>query len=109
LKFISKNQQHHYTIYNRSIEKAHKLVEVLNIDADVYPLAELNKHNSNFDFIISCTGSKEIVLSLDKFQKINPDNTKSVIVDLAVPNDCDIKISKNNNVKLINVSVKSQS
>ena len=27
LKFTSKNQQHHYTIYNRSIEKAHKLVE----------------------------------------------------------------------------------
>jgi len=103
LKFISKNQQHHYTIYNRSIEKAHKLVEVLKIDADVYPLDELDNHNSKFDFIISCTGSKEIVLSLDKFQKINPNNTKSVIVDLAVPNDCDIKISKNNNVKLINV------
>ena len=103
LKFISKNQQHHYTIYNRSIEKAHKLVQALNIDADVYPLEELVKHNSKFDFIISCTGSKEIVLSLDKFQKINPDNTKSVIVDLAIPNDCDIKISENQNVKLINV------
>lgn len=103
LKFTSKNQQHHYTIYNRSIEKAHKLVQALNIDADVYPLEELVKHNSKFDFIISCTGSKEIVLSLDKFQKINPDNTKSVIVDLAIPNDCDIKISENQNVKLINV------
>ena len=103
LKFISKNQQHHYTIYNRSIEKAHKLVQALNIDADVYPLEELVKHNSKFDFIISCTGSREIVLSLDKFQKINPDNTKSVIVDLAIPNDCDIKISENQNVKLINV------
>jgi glutamyl-tRNA reductase len=34
LKFISKNQQHHYTIYNRSTEKAHKLVEALNIDCD---------------------------------------------------------------------------
>jgi len=103
LKFTSKNQQHHYTIYNRSIEKAHKLVQALNIDADVYPLEELVKHNSKFDFIISCTGSKEIVLSLDKFQKINPDNTKSLIVDLAIPNDCDIKISENQNVKLINV------
>ena len=103
LKFTSKNLQHHYTIYNRSIEKAHKLVEALNIDAEVYPLAELANHNSKFDFIISCTGSKEIVLSLDKFQKINPDNTKSVIVDLAVPNDCDLKISENQNVKFINV------
>ena len=103
LKFTSKNLQHHYTIYNRSIEKAHKLVEALNIDAEVYPLTELANHNSKFDFIISCTGSKEIVLSLDKFQKINPDNTKSVIVDLAVPNDCDLKISENQNVKFINV------
>ena len=103
LKFTSKNLQHHYTIYNRSIEKAHKLVEALNIDAEVYPLTELANYNSKFDFIISCTGSKEIVLSLDKFQKINPDNTKSVIVDLAVPNDCDLKISENQNVKFINV------
>ena len=103
LKFTSKNLQHHYTIYNRSIEKAHKLVEALNIDAEVYPLTELTNHNSKFDFIISCTGSKEIVLSLEKFQKINPDNTKSVIVDLAVPNDCDLKISENQNVKFINV------
>jgi glutamyl-tRNA reductase len=103
LKFTSKNLQHHYIIYNRSIEKAHKLVEALNIDAEVYPLTELANHNSKFDFIISCTGSKEIVLSLDKFQKINPDNTKSVIVDLAVPNDCDLKISENQNVKFINV------
>ena len=103
LKFTSKNQQHHYTIYNRSTEKAHKLVEALNIEADVYPLTELANHNSKFDFIISCTGSKEIVLSLEKFQKISPNNTKSVIVDLAVPNDCDIKISENENVKLINV------
>jgi glutamyl-tRNA reductase len=103
LKFIIKNQQHHYTIYNRSTEKAYKLVEDLNIDADIYPLTELANHNSKFDFIISCTSSKEIVLSLEKFQKINPNNTKSVIVDLAVPNDCDMKISENNKIKLINV------
>ena len=103
LKFTSKNQQHHYTIYNRSTEKAQKLVETLNIDAEVFPLSELANHNSKFDFIISCTGSKEIVLSLEKFHKINSENTKSVIVDLAVPNDCDIKISENKYVKLINV------
>ncbi|MEJ6754762.1 MAG: glutamyl-tRNA reductase, partial [Flavobacteriales bacterium] len=103
LKFISKNQQHQYSIYNRSIDKAHKLVELLKIDANVYPLSELNNHNSKFDFIISCTGSKEVVLSIEKFQKINPDENKSVIVDLAVPNDCDMKISEKKNVKLINV------
>ena len=40
---------------------------------------------------------------LEKFQKISPNNSKSVIVDLAVPNDCDIKISENKYVKLINV------
>ena len=103
LKFLSKNQQHHYTIYNRSIEKAYKLVEDLNIDADIYPLTELENHSSKFDFIISCTSSNEIVLSMEKFQKINKNNTKSVIVDLAVPNDCDIKISEKNKIKIINV------
>ena len=53
--------------------------------------------------IISCTGSKELVLSKENYKKINPKNNKKIIVDLAIPNDCEQLIARDFNVKIINV------
>jgi glutamyl-tRNA reductase len=103
LKFISKNQHHQYIIYNRSKEKAENLIHQLSLDAKAYSLDQLDNKPIDFDFIVSCTGSKEIILTEEKFNKINPNHKKSIIVDLAVPKDCDIKITNNPSVKLINV------
>ena len=103
LKFINKNIHHQFIIFNRSIEKAENLVSHLNLNALIFPLNEMGNQKLDYDFIITCTGSKEIILNADKFQKINPENKKNIIVDLAVPNDCDNKIASLQNVKLINV------
>ena len=103
LKFINKNINHQFIIFNRSTEKAENLVNQLNLNAQIFPLSEMGNQKLDYDFIITCTGSKEIILNTDKFQKINPENKKNVIVDLAVPNDCDNKIESLYNVKLINV------
>ena len=103
LKFINKNINHQFIIFNRSKEKAENLVNQLNLNAQIFPLSEMGNQKLDYDFIITCTGSKEIILNTDKFQKINPENKKNIIVDLAVPNDCDNKISNSFNVTLINV------
>ncbi len=103
LKFINKNINHQFIIFNRSKEKAENLVNQLNLNAQIFPLSEMGNQKLDYDFIITCTGSKEIILNTDKFQKINPENKKNIIVDLAVPNDCDNKIESLYNVKLINV------
>lgn len=103
LKFINKNINHQFIIFNRSTEKAENLVNQLNLNAQIFPLSEMGNQKLDYDFIITCTGSKEIILNTDKFQKINPENKKNIIVDLAVPNDCDNKIESLYNVKLINV------
>ena len=103
LKFISKSIDHQFIIFNRSIEKAENLARQLQLNAQIFPLSELGNQKLDYDFIISCTGSKNIILNADKFQKINPENKKNVIVDLAVPNDCDNEISNSFNVTLINV------
>ncbi len=103
LKFINKNINHQFIIFNRSTEKAENLVNQLNLNAQIFPLSEMGNKKLDYDFIITCTGSKEIILNTDKFQKINPENKKNIIVDLAVPNDCDNKIESLYNVKLINV------
>ena len=64
---------------------------------------ELGNKPLEFDYIISCTGSKEVVLSKENYKKINPKNNKKIIVDLAIPNDCEQLIARDFNVKIINV------
>jgi glutamyl-tRNA reductase len=103
LKFISKNNGHQYIFYNRSVEKAKLLVEQLNIDANVYPLSDLGIRKEEFDFIITCTGSKNIVLDQFKFNNINHQNNKATIVDLAVPKDCSDELIVQKNIRTITV------
>lgn len=104
LKFINKNIHHQFIIFNRSKEKAENLVSHLQLNAQIFPLSELGNQELDYDFIITCTGSKNIILDTEKFKKINPDNKKNVIVDLAVPNDCDNNIANKFNATLINVN-----
>lgn len=103
LKFISKNSAHQYTIYNRSTENASLLSKQLNLNAKVLPIAELGSHKENFDFIISCTASKKVVLDITKFNKLNHSQNKKTIVDLAVPKDCSNDVGQLESVRMISV------
>ena len=103
LKFLSKNDKHNYIIYNRSISKANKINNLLNLNAKVCSIKDIGKTPLNFDIIISATGSKEPILDNKKYDLINPNNSKSIIVDLAVPKDCHEEMSLNTNIKIINV------
>ena len=103
LKFISKNSSHHFTIYNRSIEKATLLSNQLNLNAKILPITELGTHKENFDFILTCTGSKKVILDVPKFNNLNSSKNKKTIVDLAVPKDCSLELSQLENVRMISV------
>ena len=101
LKFISKNKTHNYTIYNRSVNKAESLNKLLKLNAKVFPISSLGNHEIDFDFIISATSSKEPVLNNDIYNSFNSKNKKSIIVDLAVPKDCNEELFQNSNIKII--------
>tara|TARA_B100001287_G_scaffold1985_1_gene1541 strand:+ start:2470 stop:3708 length:1239 start_codon:yes stop_codon:yes gene_type:complete len=103
LKFTSKNSTHHYTIYNRSTQKASLLSKQLNLNAKVFPIDELGSRKENFDFIITCTASKHVVLDLIKFNNLNDSNRKKTIVDLAVPKDCSKDVSELDYIRMISV------
>ena len=66
LKFINKNINHQFIIFNRSTEKAENLVNQLNLNAQIFPLSEMGNQKLDYDFIITCTGSKEIILKLSR-------------------------------------------
>lgn len=103
LKFISKNNTHQYSIYNRSTEKAISLSNQLKLNAKIFPLKQLGNHKEDFDFIITCTGSKNIIIDKDMYDRFNNSNQKTIIVDLAVPKDCADDVTSNENIKTITV------
>ena len=80
LKFINKSIQHQFIFFNRSVEKAENLVSQLQLNAKIFPLSELGNQKLDYDYIISCTGSKDIILNEDKFRKINPENKKNELM-----------------------------
>ena len=103
LKFISKNSSHYFTIYNRSIDKATLLSNQLNLNAKILPITKLGNQKENFDFILTCTASKNVILDVPKFNNLNTSKNKKTIVDLAVPKDCSLELSQLENVRMISV------
>ena len=104
LKFVSKNNNHHYTFYNRTKENAEIIANQLGLHAEVNSLTDLPNHQTKIDIIITCTGSQSVVLSEEIYQKLNPSNQKIIIVDLAVPNDCAESLHDFDEVDLITVN-----
>ena len=104
MKFVSKNSNHHYTIYNRTKENAEIISNQMGLYAEVNSLTDLYHHRTKIDIIITCTGSQSVVLSEEVYKMLNPSNQKIIIVDLAVPNDCAESLQDFNEVDLITVN-----
>lgn len=102
LKFLSKKGNTNFTIYNRTLENAKKLVDLVGGVAK--PLSELGTHDTHFDAIITCTNSSELIITDELYSKLlNGDDSKKIIVDLAIPGDFDMELVNKYNVKLIAV------
>ena len=102
-KYLKKHKFKNFTIFNRTLSKAELLAEELKGKA--YPLSELENYQGGFDVLITCTGSAGQIVTEELYTKLlGDDTTKKVIIDLAVPNDFDVNISKKFPVHLIEVA-----
>ena len=102
-KFLSKHGYTNLTIFNRTIERAKALVE--QTGGKALPLEEIGNFNSGFDVLITCTGADEPVITSERYQALLAgDDSKKVIIDLAVPGDVDPDILENHSVKMIDVA-----
>ena len=63
----------------------------------------LGENKEDIDVIITCTGSQNAVITSSIYDKLNPSHRKIIIVDLAVPNDCDESIKNLQEVRMITV------
>lgn len=85
-RYLRKRGFKNYTVFNRTIENAQKLANTLKCEA--FPLSELPDYKEHFDVILTCTGSRDPVITrgiYHDWMKIKQE--KKIIVDLAIPND----------------------
>jgi len=100
LKFLHKRGVTNYTIYNRTLENAKCLGDM--VKGEIRALDTLQDHREPFDVLITCTGSSDAIITKEVYSKIlNGDESNKIVVDLALPNDFDKALVDEFNIKLI--------
>ena len=101
-KYLQKYKYSDFAVFNRTRSKAESLAADLNGQA--FNLEDLKTYKKGFDVIITCTSATEPIITNEIYQSLlNGDNSKKVIVDLAVPNDTAAEVLENNQVHFIEV------
>jgi glutamyl-tRNA reductase len=108
-KFLKKYQMLNVTIYNRSLDNAKGLSDFLS--AKSFHLNELKNANGQFDTIIICTSANKHVIDEKLYRTmLNGDQSKKLIIDLAVPRNVSEKVIESYDVNYIDInSLKSLS
>jgi glutamyl-tRNA reductase len=102
-KFLKKHGYKHFTIFNRSLENAQKLANIM--DGKAYTLSDLNNYSEGFDVMIACTGAEEPIVDVACYhQLLQGDSDRKVVIDLAVPNDVEEFVFDTFNIHAIRVS-----
>ncbi len=108
-KYLVKHGFRNFTIFNRTLDRADKLSASLrseNVKVTTNPLSELGKFDGGFDVLITCTSSAEPIVTQEIYQKLlRGDDSKKIIIDLALPADVDKKVIEQNNVQLIDINM----
>ncbi len=102
-KYLKKHGFKNFTVFNRTLANAQTLAKEIN--AEALPLTELTNYKKGFDVIVTCTGSTEYIITHDIYKILaGPDNSKKIVIDLAVPSDLDPAILNSYDVNLIAVN-----
>jgi len=102
LRFLDKHGFNNFTIFNRTLEKAEWLAG--NVNGTSLPLTDLNNYKGDFDVIVTCTGSTNKIFTEEVYARLlDGDSSRKIVIDLAVPNDFDRKLTEKHNVQLIAV------
>ena len=102
-KMLQKSGFSDIVVFNRSIKNAERLAKLVNGEAK--SLAELKTYQEDFDVIISCTGSNDLMLTTGQYLKMtaNAPTKQRFLVDLAVPADLDRNLANIPQVHYLNI------
>jgi len=100
-KFLKKYKFSNIEIYNRTIDNAKTLAETLS--ASSLHLSQLSEAR-DFDIIIICTSANRVVIDLPLYKKmLSGDQSKKIIIDLAVPRNVGEDVVNYSNVDYIDI------
>ena len=107
-KYLKKHQYANFTVFNRTLINAQKLAKDLNGKAK--ELNDLQSFKDGFDVIITCTSSQNPIITKSIYESlIGADQTKKLIIDLALPSDVDAEVILSNDIHYIDIeSLKKQ-
>lgn len=101
-KYLKKHKYQNFSVFNRTFSKAQNLANELGGVA--YNLSDLKSYDKGFDIIITCTSSKEPIITENLYKKLlGNDSSRKVIVDLAIPNDTSKEVIEKFNIEYIGV------
>ncbi len=90
-KFLKKYDFNNVSIFNRSLDNAAHLVELL--DGKAYHLSELNTYDKGFDAMIVCTGATTSIIDSSIYRNLlQKENDPKLVIDLSVPNNVDASV-----------------
>ena len=100
-KFLAESGYTNVRVYNRTLENAQAIAKSFNTVA--LPLSELKNDSSDFDVLVVCTGSTEVVVTSEMYAEMCVSQKHRTVIDLALPANVDNEISKLDDVKFIDM------
>lgn len=101
-RFLKKHGFKKFGIFNRTLSNAQKLAEELKGSA--HTLYDINEFEGGFDVLITCTAAEGIIISPELYTHLLQGETQEkIVIDLAIPQDLDPSILKENKVKYLSI------
>lgn len=83
-KFLQKKNFMHVAVFNRSLDNAAHISDMLG--AKAYHLKELEQYAAGFDVMIVCTGATEPIITPPVYRSLlQGDRDQKIVIDLSVP------------------------
>ncbi|MFT7343748.1 MAG: glutamyl-tRNA reductase [Lentimonas sp.] len=103
-RFLKKHGYKNFAVFNRTFTKAETLAKELSGEA--YPLTDLPDYENGFDVLICCTGTDIHLVSPEIYSHLlQGDESRKLVIDIAIPQDLDPEIIEKHNVHHISVSM----
>ena len=101
-RFLRKHGFKNFVVFNRTLTKAESLAK--DLSGKAFGLEALEHYEGGFDVIISCTGSDSHIITPEFYKKILiGEESRKVVIDIAVPQDLHPEILSNHAVTHISV------
>ncbi|MFT5582045.1 MAG: glutamyl-tRNA reductase [Psychromonas sp.] len=103
-RFLKKHGYKNFAVFNRTFTKAETLAKELSGNA--YPLTDLPNYEKGFDVLICCTGTDIHLVSPEIYSHLlQGDESRKLVIDIAIPQDLDPEIIEKHSVHHISVSM----